>query len=179
MRPAIGIIKKFGARRRMRFGHNKIVKRKALKPLRKKGMAKGGSKFGKDKGKEKMKKRLSKKREKKIIEEGKEENLKEKENENIFEKEVTGTTETIEKSKSVIDKTKKMEKAAKVTSKMISKVGVKEGKEIGATFRLGRFGAQFFAPISRPPCDTATDDSDGEDVESEHSEDEEVRKIAN
>ncbi|VDM96698.1 unnamed protein product, partial [Onchocerca ochengi] len=38
---------------------------------------------------------------------------------------------------------------------------------------LGRFGAQFFAPVSRPSDESASDDddSDGEDVESEHSED--------
>lgn len=40
--------------------------------------------------------------------------------------------------------------------------------------KLGRFGAQFFAPVEDVSSDTSSsdDDSDGEDVESEHSEDE-------
>ncbi|VDO51467.1 unnamed protein product [Onchocerca flexuosa] len=72
--------------------------------------------------------------------------------------------------------TKKIGKAAEVISKVISKDRVKEEKEkeTGSTFRLGRFGAQFFAPVSRPSDDSIIDDddeSDGEDVESEQSED--------
>lgn len=53
-------MKKFGAKRRMRFGRNKIVKRKVLKAPRKKGLMKGKSKVT-TKRKERMKKRLSKK----------------------------------------------------------------------------------------------------------------------
>ncbi|EJW73476.1 hypothetical protein WUBG_15615 [Wuchereria bancrofti] len=41
--------------------------------------------------------------------------------------------------------------------------------------KLGRFGAQFFAPVTNEPSDIPSDDDDddGEEVESEHSEDEE------
>lgn len=43
-----------------------------------------------------------------------------------------------------------------------------------AIFKLGRFGAQFFPPVESAASVTLSDaDSDGEDVESEHSEDEE------
>ncbi|VBB34361.1 unnamed protein product, partial [Acanthocheilonema viteae] len=68
---------------------------------------------------------------------------------------------------------RKTEKGVEISSKVISKVGVEEKKEVGAKFRLGRFGAEFFAPVGSAPSDTSSDDdSDGEDVDSEHSEDE-------
>lgn len=44
MRPGGGLAKKFGAKRRMRFKHNKVVKRKIMKKPTK-GIAKGKDKF--------------------------------------------------------------------------------------------------------------------------------------
>ncbi|VDM14684.1 unnamed protein product [Wuchereria bancrofti] len=99
----------------------------------------------------------------------------------------------------------KMKSEIEVISKTRNKVGVQELKEDGAKFRvckiystfqlvhldtlemlksisqqkliskLGRFGAQFFAPVTNEPSDIPSDDDDddGEEVESEHSEDEE------
>ncbi|EFO17704.1 hypothetical protein LOAG_10796 [Loa loa] len=73
-----------------------------------------------------------------------------------------------------------MKNAIEVISKKMDKVKIEDGKEIGAKFRLGRFGAQFFAPVTKEPNDISSDDDDdddnddddGKDVESEHSEDE-------
>ncbi|KAK6113783.1 hypothetical protein QQG55_53085 [Brugia pahangi] len=71
----------------------------------------------------------------------------------------------------------KMKNEMEAISKMKNKVGVEELKEDGAKFRLGRFGAQFFAPVTNEPSDISSagddDDDDGdEEVESEDSEDE-------
>ncbi|VDO45290.1 unnamed protein product [Brugia timori] len=69
----------------------------------------------------------------------------------------------------------KMKNEMEAISKMKNKVGVEELKEDGAKFRLGRFGAQFFAPVTNEPSDISSagddDDDDGdEEMELQFSE---------